>query len=74
MELNLPLDVINHSLKELRRRGYLHASFSVMLNGQVGCRSCNWVGDMDECIVGKYTKMSISCPGCGAFCGELCKH
>jgi len=74
MELDLPKDVIEHTFRELRKKGRVDATFSVPLsfNDLVGCRSCNWIGDMGDCEVGKYTKNSLSCPECGAFCGEFC--
>ena len=75
MNLNLPPYIIDQSIKKLREQGYLQTSFSVKLyfDGQLMCRNCRWSGNTDECIPGKFTKTSISCPECGAFCGELCK-
>ena len=60
--------------ERLKRLGKVELKVEIPIDfDSVGCRSCNWVGDIKDCIIGEYTQNSLSCPKCGAFCGEMCK-
>ena len=54
----------------LKKNGRLVGKPILINLSKVGCRSCDWVGKTEDCVYGVITDQSLSCPECGAFCGE----